>query len=202
MHEESGRIIVVRTSGAEPIETRAQAGRTLDFRTIFDTYGLFVLRTLRKLGVPSADLNDLCQETFVVVHRRLPDYDGRASLRTWIYAICARTASAHRRSIRARREDACANPEPFVTNTSHDTTPPDLDIDARRAVAEIEALLASLDDEKRKIVVLHEIEGLSMSKIAGAVGCPLQTAYSRLHAARKAMRVSLERRHLHPTNRA
>src|SRR6185312_8546166 len=107
--QESGRIIAVRTSGAEPIESRAQVAhpeRTPDFRTIFDTYGLFVLRTLRRLGVPSADLNDLCQETFVVVHRRLPDYDGRASLRTWIYAICARTASAHRRSIRARREDA------------------------------------------------------------------------------------------------
>jgi RNA polymerase sigma-70 factor (ECF subfamily) len=202
MLQESGRIIPVRTSVAEPIESRAQAARTLDFRTIFDTYGLFVLRTLRKLGVPSADLNDLCQETFVVVHRRLPDYDGRASLRTWIYAICARTASAHRRSIRARREESCENPEPYVTGVPQDSTYQDRDLDARRAVAEVEALLASLDDEKRTIVVLHEIEGLSMSKIAGAVGCPLQTAYSRLHAARKAMRVSLERRHLHPSNRA
>jgi RNA polymerase sigma-70 factor (ECF subfamily) len=173
----------------------------LDFRSIFDTYGLFVLRTLRRLGVPSADLNDLCQETFVVVHRRLPDYDGRASLRTWIYAICARTASAHRRSLRARREDTYENPEPFVMGESHESTRQDLDLDARRAIAEVEVLLAGLDDDKRRIVVLHEIEGLSMSKIAGAVGCPLQTAYSRLHAARKAMRVSLERRHLSPSDR-
>ena len=174
----------------------------LDFRTIFDTYGLFVLRTLRKLGVPTADLNDLCQEIFVVVHRRLPDYDGRASLRTWIYAICARTASAHRRSMRARREEACENPEPYVTVTREDAATQDRDLDARRAVAEVEALLSALDDEKRQIVVLHEIEGLSMSKIAYAVGCPLQTAYSRLHAARKAMRTSLERRQLSPLNRA
>ncbi len=192
----------MRTSGAEHIESRAQDARRLDFRTIFDTYAIFVLRTLRKLGVPSADLNDLCQETFVVVHRRLPDYDGRASLRTWIYAICARTASAHRRSVRARREEACANPEPYVTGASEESTHQDRDIDARRAVAQIEALLANLDDEKRTIVVLHEIEGLSMAKIAGAVGCPLQTAYSRLHAARKAMRVSLERRHSSPSHRA
>jgi RNA polymerase sigma-70 factor, ECF subfamily len=189
-------------SAAEPIAARAEATRMLDFRSIFDTYGLFVLRTLRKLGVPSADLNDLCQETFVVVHRRLPDYDGRASLRTWIYAICARTASAHRRSLRARREDACENPEPYVTNPTPDSTHQDHDLDTRRAIAEVEALLAGLDDEKRTIVVLHEIEGLSMSKIAGAVGCPLQTAYSRLHAARKAMRVSLERRHGSPPHRA
>jgi RNA polymerase sigma-70 factor (ECF subfamily) len=192
----------VRTSTAEPVPARADAARMLDFRHIFDTYGLFVLRTLRKLGVPSADLNDLCQETFVVVHRRLPDYDGRASLRTWIYAICARTASAHRRSLRARREESCENPEPYVTNASHESPRQDHDLDARRAIAEVEVLLAGLDDEKRQIVVLHEIEGLSMSKIAGAVGCPLQTAYSRLHAARKAMRVSLERRHGSPPDRA
>jgi RNA polymerase sigma-70 factor (ECF subfamily) len=201
MLQESGRIIAVRTSGAEHIESRALAAKRLDFRTIFDTYGLFVLRTLRKLGVPSADLNDLCQETFVVVHRRLADYDGRASLRTWIYAICARTASAHRRSVRARREEACANPEPYVTGASEEAMHQDRDLDARRAVAEVELLLAGLDHEKRTIVVLHEIEGLSMSKIAGAVGCLLQTAYSRLHAARKAMRVSLERRLFDPPHR-
>ena len=53
-------------------------------------------------------------------------------------------------------------------------------LDLRRS----RTLLAGLDDEKRRIVVLHELEGLSMSKIAGALGCPLQTAYSRLHAAR------------------
>jgi RNA polymerase sigma-70 factor (ECF subfamily) len=169
----------------------------LDFRAIFDAHGLFVLRTLRKLGVPKADIPDLCQDIFVVVHRRLGDYDGRASLRTWIYAICIRTASSYRRSIRARREETCANPEP--EGHMNEVGRQDLDLDARRAVAEVRTLLAALDDEKRKVVVLHEIEGLSMSQIAGALGCPLQTAYSRLHAARKAMRTSLERRHLRPS---
>jgi RNA polymerase sigma-70 factor, ECF subfamily len=183
----------------QPSAWGAEATRALDFRAIFDTYGLFVLRTLRKLGVPKADIHDLCQETFVVVHRRLHDYDGRASLRTWIYAICLRTASAHRRSLRARREDTCENPEPFVpAGTTDGAAKQDSDLDARRAMTEVQALLATLDDEKRRIVVLHEIEGLSMSKIAGTVGCPLQTAYSRLHAARKAMRISLERRQLRP----
>ena len=172
----------------------AEAVRMLDFRTIFDTYGAFVVRTLRKLGVPSADVPDLCQEIFVVVHRRLQDYDGRASLRTWIYAICLRTASSHRRSMRARREDAVADPEPRLNGATPDAARQDNDLDARRTMAEVESLLAALDEEKRTIVVLHEIEGLSMSQIAGTLGCPLQTAYSRLHAARKAMRASLQRR--------
>jgi RNA polymerase sigma-70 factor (ECF subfamily) len=193
----------LKISEADPVTLSVEATRSLDFRTIFDTYGDFVQRTLRKLGVPSADVHDLCQETFVVVHRRLRDYDGRASLRTWIYAICSRMALAHRRSLRARREDACEDPEPLAAAAAQDeSAKSDRDIDVRRAVAEVEMLLSALDDEKRKVLVLHEIEGLSMSKIAGAVGCPVQTAYSRLHAARRAMKISLERRQLCPLGRA
>ena len=58
-------------SEAESVALGVRATRSLDFRTIFDKHALFVMRTLRKLGVPSADAHDLCQETFVVVHRRL-----------------------------------------------------------------------------------------------------------------------------------
>src|SRR5437868_423753 len=72
----------------------------LDFRTIFETYGPLVTRTLRRLDVPSADLNDLRQEIFVLVHRRLPELDDRTGLRTWIYGICVRVASTFRRSAR------------------------------------------------------------------------------------------------------
>src|SRR5258705_14002116 len=99
------------TMSAEPSAFHAEAARRLEFRAVFDQSGQFVLRTLRKLGVPSSDLHDVCQNTFVVVHRKLADFDGRASLRTWIYAICVRTALAHRRSLRARarREESCGN---------------------------------------------------------------------------------------------
>jgi len=145
--------------------------------------------------VPSADRRDLCQEIFVVVHRKLHEYDGRASLRSWIYAICVRVASTYRRSARVRREQACEDVEPAVLG---DPVAPSQDIylDTRRACAAIEALLANLDDEKRTIFVLYEFEGLSMIEVAGAVGCPLQTAYSRLHAARKAVKVLLLRSRL------
>ncbi len=166
-----------------------------DFRTIFDTYGPFVTRTLRRLDVPAADRHDLRQEIFVVVHRKLNEYDGRASLQSWIYGICVRTASTYRRSARVRREESWEYPEPDLAST-HDSTSQDRDLDSRRAYAHAEALLAKLDEEKRQVFVLYEIEGLSMSNVAAAVGCPLQTAYSRLHAARKAMKVLLQRSRL------
>jgi RNA polymerase sigma-70 factor (ECF subfamily) len=58
----------------------------------------FVWRALRHLGVRRADLPDVCQEVFIVVHRRLPDFDTtKSSLSTWIYGICMRTASQYRR---------------------------------------------------------------------------------------------------------
>jgi RNA polymerase sigma-70 factor, ECF subfamily len=189
---------------AEPSAFHAEAVRGLEFRAVFDQYGQFVLRTLRKLGVPTADLHDVCQETFVVVHRKLPYFDGRASIRTWIYAICFRTALAHRRSLRnrARREESCENPEPYALTAVPDGSKQDRHLDARRAVAAVETLLAALDDDKRRVIVLHEFEGLSMAEVACALGCPIQTAYSRLHAARKVMRTSLERKQLCPLGRA
>src|SRR5258708_39050013 len=164
-----------------------------DFRTIFETYEPFVTRTLRRLDVPSADRHDLRQEIFVVLHRRLHEYDGRASMQSWLYGICVRTASTYRRSARVRREETWGYLEPDVA--SQESASQDDGLDSRRAYAHAAALLAKLDEEKRRVFVLYEIEGLSMAETAEAVACPLQTAYSRLHAARKAMRLLFERSH-------
>jgi len=173
----------------------------LDFRTVFESYSPFVARTLRRLDVPSADLHDLLQEIFVVVHRKLCEYDGRAPLRGWIYGICMRTASTYRRSARVRLEEAWEGPALEIA-TSRAAANQDPDLDTRRACAHAEALLSRLDDEKRRVFVLYEIEGLSMNEVAEAIGCPLQTAYSRLHAARKAMKVLLQRSRLARSNLA
>jgi RNA polymerase sigma-70 factor (ECF subfamily) len=57
----------------------------------------------------------------------------------------------------------------------------------------VQELLAELDDDKRAVLVLYEIEGLTMREVAEVVGCPLQTAYSRLHAGRDLLRIAWER---------
>jgi RNA polymerase sigma-70 factor (ECF subfamily) len=104
-------------------------------------------------------------------------------------------ASTYRRSARVRREQPCGNVEPAVA-LSAEATSQDRNLDSRRACAHAESLLAKLDDEKRRVFVLYEVEGLSMNEVAEAVGCPLQTAYSRLHAARKGMKILLQRSRL------
>jgi RNA polymerase sigma-70 factor (ECF subfamily) len=155
---------------------------------IFREHAPFVWRGLRRLGIPESDVEDVCQEVFVVVHRKLGDFEGRSSLRTWIYGICARTASDYRRSGRVRREVVTdAPPETAHEGGQHDA------VALRQARATLDRILDELDDDKRSVFVLYEIEELTMAEVAEALGCPLQTAYSRLHAARKVVEAGVAR---------
>src|SRR5687767_14286884 len=118
-------------------------------REIFDEHARYVWRTLRHLGVADADLEDLCQEVFVTVHRKLADFEGRSSLRTWIYGICARTASDYRRSARVRHEVVTdAPPEATSDARQHDV------LAMREARAKLDRILDQLDDDKRSVFVL------------------------------------------------
>src|SRR6185369_8742939 len=148
-------------------------------RTVFDEHARYVIRTLRHLGIKEAAVDDVAQEVFVTVHRKLPEFEGRSKLRTWLYAICLRVASDHRRRAYVVRERATDNPP--VDTGERSGNEPDTSLESR---AFVQQLLAELDDDKRQVLVLYEIEGLTMREVAEVVGCPLQTAYSRLHAAR------------------
>jgi RNA polymerase sigma-70 factor (ECF subfamily) len=155
---------------------------------IFREHAPFVWRGLRRLGVPESDVEDVCQEVFVVVHRKLGDFEGRSSLRTWIYGIAARTASDYRRSGRVRREVVTdAPPDVAHEGGQHDA------LALKQARAMLDRILDELDDDKRSVFVLYEIEELTMAEVADALGCPLQTAYSRLHAARKVVEAGVAR---------
>jgi RNA polymerase sigma-70 factor (ECF subfamily) len=156
-------------------------------REIFDEYSAFVWRALRHLGIREADLADVCQEVFVTVHRKLGDFEGRSSLRTWLYGICLRTASDHRRRAHVRREV-------LVDEIPASSAPADqpATIERQQLRARLLALLDTLDEDKRNIFVLYEIEELPMREVAEIIGCPLQTAYSRLHAARRELAAFLE----------
>ncbi|HEV8548517.1 MAG TPA: RNA polymerase sigma factor [Polyangiaceae bacterium] len=152
----------------------------LEVRAVFDEHARYVWRALRHLGVPEADVEDLSQEVFVVVQRKLGEFEGRSEVRTWLYGICLRVASDFRRRAHVRRERA--HPDPSEGLAAAPGQNPDVQVETRRA---LQALLDELDDDKRVVLVLYELEGLTMKEVAEVVGCPLQTAYSRLHAARE-----------------
>jgi len=159
-----------------------------DFDEVFEAYSYFVWCVLGKLGVRSADVPDVCQDVFVVVHRRLGDFDGRTSIRSWIYGICVRTASDYRRRMRARREHGTFPvPEQSVLPGQVEQ------LERRRACDFLQQVLDDLDEERRAVFVLYELEELTMNEVADAVSCPLQTAYSRLYSARDAVKAAFRR---------
>jgi RNA polymerase sigma-70 factor (ECF subfamily) len=155
---------------------------------IFHAYAPFAWRVLRRLGLSEADADDACQEVFIIAHRRLHDFQGRSSLRTWVYGICVHIVAKHRRRVRSRREIA---PVPESEPVSEATQEADLAL--REELRELDRVLDALDEDKRAVFVLYEIEDLPMVEVAAAVGCPLQTAYSRLHAARRVVEQAMNR---------
>jgi RNA polymerase sigma-70 factor, ECF subfamily len=152
-----------------------------EFRAVFDEHAAFVWRILVRLGVPRDDLDDVCQEVFLIVHRRLPEFDGRqGSIRTWLYRICAHIASDYRKRAHRSRETAM-QPLPEVEVQA----PQEARAETHDYAKLLDALLAKIDEAPRLVFVLHDIEQMPMVEVAAVLGCPLQTGYSRLRAARR-----------------
>ena len=162
---------------------------TPSFAEVYRDYAAFVWPVLRRLGVRDADVEDVCQEVFLVVHRKLPEFAHRSSIRTWLYGIAVRCASDYRRRAHVKREA----PQPKLGDAPIDAPQPKSVAD-RQARAVLDEILETFDEPKRAVFVLYELEELSMAEVAEAVGCPLQTAYSRLHAARAEFELAVSRR--------
>jgi len=183
------------TAGVESVlpravdaEARPTALTRADFPQLFASSTRFAWRVLARMGVAQSDVADVCQEVFVVVYRRLDDFDGRASPRSWIYGICVRVASEYRRRRRAPPE-LLGGDVPEVHNPAEQATA----LDRKRARELLQEALEELDDDKRAVFVLYEIEELTMTEVSEALGVPVQTAYSRLHAARKTVSARFRR---------
>lgn len=169
-----------------------------DLGAVYETHFRYVWRCLRSLGVRDAQLDDALQDVFVVVQRKLDDFDGGAELRTWLYAIALRIARKYRE--RLGREPASlegardSQPELMLTNSGEGA----LLSNERLALAH--AILATLSDEQREVFVLARVEQMSAPEIASVVGIPLNTVYSRLRAARLAFEAEVARRRASPRN--
>lgn len=162
----------------------------MNFRDLYDANFAFVWRTLRRLGVPESDIADATQDVFLVVHRRLSDFEGRARVTTWLFRICLRTAKDRRRRAYQRRERIA----PEEVDAQLDTRP-----GAEAALARLddlrilEAALGELDLDQRAVFTLFELEEMTGEQIAETLEIPLGTVYSRLRLARSAVRRALQR---------
>jgi RNA polymerase sigma-70 factor, ECF subfamily len=150
----------------------------MNFDELCRSEGAYVVRAVRYFGVPERDVADVAQDVLLLVFRKLPEFEGRSSVRTWLYRICQRSASDYRRKSQVRNELVLG--DDVVTDQREDHGPT-AQLEAR---ADLMRALDQLDGDKRAVFVLYEIEGLDMKQVAEVLECPLQTAYSRLHAAR------------------
>ena len=172
-------------SDSQP-DARRKATRAIDAEfaaTYREHYG-FVWRSLRRLGVPEDSVDDAVHDVFVVVARRLSEFEGRAAITSWLFAVAIRVAKHQRRSIarRQRRRDALARavevvaPSHADAHTQHD------------AARTLHALLDRLEDEQRHVFILMELEQLTGREAAEILGIKPATAHSRLRIAREHLR--------------
>lgn len=158
-------------------EPRVMNTEPLTVADAYELHGRYVFRCLRSLGVRESHVEDAVQDVFIVVNGKLATFDGRAKLRTWLYAIVVRVARKYR-----VRQHGEANAEPDE---------PSDPCDAERALVSRDELqlalsaMAGLDDDKREVLVLAEIEQMSAVEIAAITEVPVNTVYSRLRAARQ-----------------
>jgi RNA polymerase sigma-70 factor (ECF subfamily) len=138
----------------------------------------YLCQTLRRLGVPKADVEDLVHEVFLVLQRRWEDYDPSRPLRPYLFGIAFRVASAHhRRRIREVPSDAL--------EVEDQAALPDQILGAKQARAIVLRALERLPLARRAVLIMHDLDEVPMRDVAAVLSIPVFTAYSRLRKARK-----------------
>jgi RNA polymerase sigma-70 factor (ECF subfamily) len=169
-------------TGEGELLDRCRAGDVAAWRQLYDAHFQFVYRVARRLGTPAEELEDVCQEAFLVAFRKLGSFrEGRFS--TWIYRITANVASDRHRRRRVRRTFAALwggprEPEPAARS-------PEREYESAEAEALVTRILERMAPKKREVFALFELEGLSGDEVAERVGCKVATVWTRLFHARK-----------------
>jgi len=167
----------------------APALRPPTFDQVYDTHFAFVWRNVLNRGVPSAAVDDVVQEVFVVVHRKLPGFEGRSSMRTWLAGIVRRVVADHVR----KRGNAPVGDEPLENDSPSEARGPAEELDAKAAARVLDQLLAAMPEAQREVFILHEIEQMTGREIAESVGANENTVHTRLRAARRIFEEGLAR---------
>jgi RNA polymerase sigma-70 factor (ECF subfamily) len=155
-------------------------------------HGDFIWKTLYRMGVRSPHLEDVYQEVFLVVHRRLDSYAGHCAITTWLFEVCFRVAAGYRRRAHFRREQLVPDAA-SVSFVAAATPTPEREVEKRQAADRLNDILSTLNVEQRVVFTMFEIEGLTCDQIGENIGVPVGTVYSRLHRARKAFLRALSR---------
>ena len=153
------------------------------FRTIHDKHFGWVKGALGRLGVPDPDLPDLAQQVFLVAFLRLPEFEGRSALSTWLWGICRRLASDYRKSAYVRREVPVGVLD--IEESLPHAESPAVDLERQQRLDAICRALDQLPETQRVAIVLCDLEEMPAKLIAKSLHVPLGTVRSRVRLARR-----------------
>lgn len=158
------------------------AAALAQLEAIYREHHGYVWRSLQRLGVAEPHVSDAVHDVFLVAARRLHEFEHRATMRTWLFAIAFRVAQGFRRDRdrQCRREEPLADPD---AGPAHEIA-----LDTSIALHQ---LLQRLDVDKRAVFILAYLEGMTATEIAVVLDLKIPTVYSRLRLAREAIERAL-----------
>jgi RNA polymerase sigma-70 factor (ECF subfamily) len=175
-------------AGSTPVAPRPLTVAAPGFEQIYDEHVEFVWRSIRRLGVDDGAVDDVLQLVFLVVHRRLSEFAGASSVRTWLFGILLRVVREHRRTLQRKsphlRHGTKSDDELVQLPDLSPGANPEQALSRAEAAETINKLLGFLDDEKRAVFVMAELEQMTAVEIGEALGIDAKAVYSRLRAAR------------------
>jgi RNA polymerase sigma-70 factor (ECF subfamily) len=169
---------------AQPPTGGATSGPPATFQEVYRAHFRFVWRALGRLGIREADLMDVTQNVFVVVHRQLAGFEARSEITTWLFSICRLVAKDYLRSAPIRREVVVDVRELARRGESGDA--PLQRLDTQDLSHLLEAILSKMPEKLRIVFVMFELEEMSGEDIARLLNVPVGTVRSRLRLARAA----------------
>jgi RNA polymerase sigma-70 factor (ECF subfamily) len=188
------------TSNAESITRDLPPERTglpdLDFEKVYEDTVEYIWNTVCRMGVRKPDVDDVVQEIFVVVFRKLPEFEGRAQLKTWIFEIMVHVVQHHFRTHARKPGDRAGEQGTEIESlVAHQDRGPAGELERVEALRVLDQLLLELDDAKRMVFVLAEIEQMTLPEIAQVLEANVNTVWTRLRAARRDFERALSRFH-------
>jgi RNA polymerase sigma-70 factor (ECF subfamily) len=181
-----------RSLAPAPGEARPRPVRPT-FEQLYDAHVESLWRNARRLGVGEDALDDVLQQVFLVAHRRLPELELPGSEKAWLFGVLLRVVRDHKRLLRRKsphRFHALTDPETLVDDRG---LAPDERLARAEAAALVQRWLDALDDDKREVFILAELEQMSAREIGEATGTNPSTVSSRLRAARLAFEAAAAR---------
>ena len=173
-----------------PAPRRVAQTSDAEFKALYDTHRRLVWRALNRFGVPESDVMDLTQKVFLIAYLKLPEFERRSQLSTWLWGICRRVAIAFRRS-GAMRYEIVTDPLGLEASSEQRAEVPN-EVDTTRQVV-LEHFLSKLSEPQRVVFTLFEVDGLRGTEIAAHLKISLGTVRSRLRYARVLLRREVRR---------